>query len=80
MIAFMWKMIFFNKKMIYNGYFHNNQNNIDELLIVFEYKEEEDKNKLQWATIHEIVNTKKVLQYKIDNATIKFFMNYQNLL
>lgn len=76
---------FFNKKMIYNGYIHNNQNNIDELLIVFEYKEEEEveskknKNKLQWATIHEIVNTKKIIQQPIP-ILYKWFLQIPDLM
>jgi hypothetical protein len=67
---------FFNKKMIYNGYIHT----IDELLIVFEYKEEqEDDNKLQWATIHEIVNTKKIIQQPIP-ILYKWFLQFPDLM
>ena len=71
---------FFNKKMLYNGYIHNNPNNLEELLIIFEYKEEEDKkDKLQWATIHEIVNTKTIIHQQIP-ILYKWFLKIPDLI
>ena len=71
---------FFNKKMIYTGYIHNTQNNIDELLILFEYKEDVSiKHKLQWATLHEIINTKTLMRTQIP-ILYKWFLQFPDLL
>jgi hypothetical protein len=71
---------FFNNKMVYNGYIDNNPNNLEELLIVFEYKEEEDKkDKLKWATIHEIVNTKTIIHQQIP-ILYKWFLKIPDLI
>jgi hypothetical protein len=66
--------------MIYTGYIHNTQNNIDELLILFEYKEEVNpKHKLQWATLHEIINTKTLMRTQIP-ILYKWFLQFPDLL
>ena len=70
---------FFNKKMLYNGYIHNIYNDIEEILFVFEYKEEDKKDKLQWATIHEIVNTKTIIHQQIP-ILYKWFLNIPDLM
>jgi hypothetical protein len=64
--------------MIYTGYIHNTQNNIDELLILFEYKDEQ-KHKLQWATLHEIINTKILMHTQIP-ILYKWFLQFPDLL
>jgi hypothetical protein len=79
---------FFNKTLLYNGYFHSNQQNTDELFVIFEYKENKEnkeketpKTNLQhyWTTIHEIVNSKKRINIPIP-IVYKWFLEFPELL
>jgi hypothetical protein len=72
--------MFFNETMLFKGYFHKTENNTDELLMVFEYKEDKQNFKsIIWATLHEINNTKKVMDISIP-TTYSWFLTFPELL
>jgi hypothetical protein len=72
--------MFFNETMLFKGYFHKTENNTDELLMVFEYKEDKlNLKSIIWATLHEINNTKKVMNISIP-TTYTWFLTFPELL
>lgn len=72
--------MFFNETMLFKGYFHKTENNTDELLMVFEYKDDKPNFKsIIWATLHEINNTKKVMDISIP-TTYSWFLTFPELL
>tara|TARA_B100000963_G_scaffold348556_1_gene356281 strand:- start:9886 stop:10602 length:717 start_codon:yes stop_codon:yes gene_type:complete len=67
------------KKKIFNteGYFEKNENiyifiNVKNIVDIYTYNK---NDKLIWATKHEILNYKKILNNKIDKNFINFFLN-----
>ena len=77
---------FFKKQIDYKGFYHNDsEQNTNELLIVFEYKEEIEKistnltTSMYWATIHEIINTKQIINKQIP-LIYKWFLTFPELL
>lgn len=66
------------KKIFYTeGYFENNENiyifiKVKNIVDIYTYNE---NDRLIWATKHEILNYKKILNHKIDKNVINFFLN-----
>ena len=70
---------FFHNTLLYKGYFHRNKEQIDELLIVYEYKNQDQVQvQHQWTTIHEIVNTQKRINIPIPIIN-KWFFQFSEL-
>ena len=67
---------FFTNTLEYKGYLHSS--NVDELLIIFEYKDEKTIHPY-WTTIHEIVNTKTRIKTPIP-LIYKWFLEFPELI
>jgi len=70
---------FFNESMLFKGFIHKNEKGMNELLMIFEYREEIKLKSIFWTSIHEITNTKMYIKKPIPTI-YKWFIAFPDLL